>query len=424
MKTMEFPAQYRIQGWGISLLLHAAIVSLVLMAMANVNFIPKQEIFRWEVAVVETPAQPAPAASPSEPQPTPAPQPPAKTKASPPVDAQKPNVTRRIETKEVVESVRPQPAPPTPLERQVVERKPVEQVHPVKPADSTPVETAVPRPVETPQTYEQQRVVQERKAMEDKAVPLTTPPPQEVAAIHKQEPVAAAMPQEASPATKEVTTREVAAVESSQPIQKKIVEAEESSPTPTPAPIAQEKTAVESPPPVSREVARIQENQPVPSPPAVPRADISPPVETQASPPTPSGSTPAPQRNDTTSPVPTQPAEPVREQAPAGTAVAKAYPTPRADFGWLTQALWRRIEQLKRYPHKARMNRWEGTVVVRCVIRQDGYFAELTMEKSSGHNILDEDAIELLRKASPLSLKHELGRPELTIRIPISYKLE
>jgi protein TonB len=104
--------------------------------------------------------------------------------------------------------------------------------------------------------------------------------------------------------------------------------------------------------------------------------------------------------------------------------VAKAYPTPRADFGWLTQALWRKIEQLKRYPHKARLNHWEGTVVVRAVIRQDGYFSELTMETSSGHDVLDQDAIELLRKASPVTLKHELGRPELTIRIPINYKLE
>jgi protein TonB len=104
--------------------------------------------------------------------------------------------------------------------------------------------------------------------------------------------------------------------------------------------------------------------------------------------------------------------------------VAKAYPAPRADFGWLTQALLRRIEQLKRYPQKARLNRWEGTVVVRAIIREDGYFADLTMEKSSGHDVLDLDAIELLRKASPMTLKHELGRPQVTIRIPIRYKLE
>ncbi len=63
-------------------------------------------------------------------------------------------------------------------------------------------------------------------------------------------------------------------------------------------------------------------------------------------------------------------------------------------------------------------------MVVRAVIREDGYFAELTMETSSGHDVLDQDAIELLRKASPVTLKHELGRPELTIRIPINYKLE
>jgi protein TonB len=341
------------------------------------------------------------------------------------VDAPKPSVTRRLETKEVAESVHPQSSPPKPLERQVVERKPVEHTQPVKQADPTPVETAIPRPVDTPEAHERRQVVQERKAIEDKAVPLDTSTPQEVAAIQKQEPVVAAAPHDAPPVMKEMATKEVAAVESSAPIHKKVVEAEESSQAPvTPAPAAQAATAVESPAPVSREIARIQENQPVSSPPTVARADTSPTVETHTSPPAPSVSNPVPQLSDATAPAQNQAAEPAREQTPMETAVAKAYQTPRADFGWLTKALWRRIEQLKRYPHKARMNRWEGTVVVRCVIRQDGYFAELTMEKSSGHNVLDEDAIELLRKASPLSLKHELGRPELTIRIPISYKLE
>jgi protein TonB len=104
--------------------------------------------------------------------------------------------------------------------------------------------------------------------------------------------------------------------------------------------------------------------------------------------------------------------------------VAKAAPPTRLDFGWLTQALWRKVEQLKRYPHRARLNRWQGTVVVRAVIKQDGSFADLIMEKSSGHEVLDQDALELLWKASPLALKQELGRSEVTIRIPISYKLE
>lgn len=102
----------------------------------------------------------------------------------------------------------------------------------------------------------------------------------------------------------------------------------------------------------------------------------------------------------------------------------KASLSARPDFGWVAQALWQRLGQLKRYPYAARINRWEGTVVVRAVVKQDGDVADLVLEQSSGHEALDEDALELLRRVSPLPLQFELGRPELQIRVPITYKLE
>lgn len=97
--------------------------------------------------------------------------------------------------------------------------------------------------------------------------------------------------------------------------------------------------------------------------------------------------------------------------------------TVRPDYGWLTRALWQRIEELKRYPPRARMNRWQGTVVVRAVINEDGSFGNLVMEKSSGHEDLDQDALRLLEQAGPLPMQQALGKAHLTIRIPISYTL-
>ena len=97
--------------------------------------------------------------------------------------------------------------------------------------------------------------------------------------------------------------------------------------------------------------------------------------------------------------------------------------TARPDYGWLTQTLWQRIEELKRYPTRARMNRWQGTVVVRAVINEDGSFGALVMEKSSGHEDLDQDALRLLQQAGPLPMQQALGKAHLTIRIPISYTL-
>ena len=40
------------------------------------------------------------------------------------------------------------------------------------------------------------------------------------------------------------------------------------------------------------------------------------------------------------------------------------------------------------------------------------------------HGLLDQDAISVLRKASPLALKHPLGKEQITILVPIAYRLE
>ena len=94
------------------------------------------------------------------------------------------------------------------------------------------------------------------------------------------------------------------------------------------------------------------------------------------------------------------------------------------DYGWLRNALWRRIEELKRYPTEARINHWEGKVVVEVVIRDDGEVVGLKIAESSGRAILDQEALAVIRKASSLTLKHSLGRPSITLLVPISYKLE
>jgi len=110
---------------------------------------------------------------------------------------------------------------------------------------------------------------------------------------------------------------------------------------------------------------------------------------------------------------------------PAVTATpVKAIPPTKPDYGWLAEALWTRVEQLKRYPHLARMNRWEGRVVLRVVIKDDGQLLDLAVEESSGHTMLDNDAIEVLKKASPLTLKHPLGKPQVVVQVPISYQLQ
>lgn len=111
------------------------------------------------------------------------------------------------------------------------------------------------------------------------------------------------------------------------------------------------------------------------------------------------------------------------EQTVAHIIATKQFPATKADYGWLMQALLGRVNQLKNYPHLARLNHWEGKVVLRAVIKDDGQVLMVDVHESSGRAILDNDAIETLRRASPLKLEHPLGKPQVAILMPISYSL-
>jgi len=94
------------------------------------------------------------------------------------------------------------------------------------------------------------------------------------------------------------------------------------------------------------------------------------------------------------------------------------------DFGWLMQMLWGRVTELKHYPPEARMNRWEGRVVVRVVIDEQGRLLDASIATGSGHELLDHAALDVIRRSCPLSLPHALGRRQMVLRVPIQYRLD
>jgi protein TonB len=120
---------------------------------------------------------------------------------------------------------------------------------------------------------------------------------------------------------------------------------------------------------------------------------------------------------------PSQPAQPMSQPMGVQTMPVRSSPAPQRDYGWLAETLRDRIEELKRYPPMARMNNWQGKVVLKFVVTEDGTVESLEVVQSSGHAVLDEAAMETIRRASPLPLKHELGKPRVTFQFPISYTL-
>ncbi|MEW6543442.1 MAG: TonB family protein [Nitrospirota bacterium] len=115
---------------------------------------------------------------------------------------------------------------------------------------------------------------------------------------------------------------------------------------------------------------------------------------------------------------------PVIQEATVRALPVRPAPAAKADYGWLAQSLWDRVARIKRYPHQARARHLEGRVVVRAVIREDGHLGTVEVAESSGHTILDDDALEIIRRACPLKLRYPLGRPEVVVQVPIHYRLE
>jgi len=177
--------------------------------------------------------------------------------------------------------------------------------------------------------------------------------------------------------------------------------------------------------PVERSIAEIV--QPTSEPVAV--AALSEPVESRSAQqepvavaPAPPSSSEVPVAQEAFAPVSAQDgrvdAAPVQVTRAAGLS-AEA----KLDYQWLAESLWRRVAELKRYPNSARMNGQEGKVILKAVIRSDGYLADVSVQKSSGHSVLDAAAIESVKLACPLHMKRAIGKPQIVVSLPIVYSL-
>ena len=123
------------------------------------------------------------------------------------------------------------------------------------------------------------------------------------------------------------------------------------------------------------------------------------------------------------------PSEPSVQAASSAAQVAALAPVganspARADYGWLSEVILRRVEELKHYPAEARADHAEGKVVVKAVINEDGGVENVEVFQSSGSATLDKAAVDLMRRAAPFSLPHSLEKPRVTVKIPMNYRLD
>jgi protein TonB len=89
------------------------------------------------------------------------------------------------------------------------------------------------------------------------------------------------------------------------------------------------------------------------------------------------------------------------------------------------QSISRQIKRYQKYPERAQRLGWEGTAEILLRIAADGKVAGVTLSKSSGKSVLDEEALNMVRRATPLpAAPQDLRGRELTVTVPIVFKLQ
>ncbi|WP_109118922.1 energy transducer TonB [Azospirillum sp. TSO22-1] len=226
---------------------------------------------------------------------------------------------------------------------------------------------------------------------------------------------------------------ELAAPEEAPASEEPPVSADPPAPAPaeaTPAPLAESAaepaSAVEQPSAASAEVpmepvsveAIVSPSDAAPPPAVLPAealpaaALLRPPRKPRVAPPTAPQASPRP--SPTVSAMPAEPSRPSPEHPAASVIVSVDY----------AASVSSRLERLKTYPRQARLQRQEGTVLVRFRVDAEGQVVSCAIAGGSGYALLDEEACALVRRASPLpSPPGTSGQGSLELTVPVRFFL-
>jgi len=177
---------------------------------------------------------------------------------------------------------------------------------------------------------------------------------------------------------------------------------------------------------------------PKPEPPKLePRKPVAmpQPVRPLASPPPPTPlltATPeAPQRVD--QPVVQRPVEPPPPPPPApapAAAPAPIAPPPApaiddaaARAGYI-RGLSAAVAKQKRYPRLAQQRGWQGEVMLHVVVDASGRLLDVSVERSSGFEALDREALEMVRRAAPFPFANGMKKEDVSMSLPVVFRLE
>ena len=83
------------------------------------------------------------------------------------------------------------------------------------------------------------------------------------------------------------------------------------------------------------------------------------------------------------------------------------------------------LEQHKEYPRRAQARRQEGVVRLFIVVGQDGTVLNARIEQSAGHELLDQAALDMLKRAAPLPPPPDtIPGDRLEIMVPVHFYMK
>jgi protein TonB len=184
-------------------------------------------------------------------------------------------------------------------------------------------------------------------------------------------------------------------------------------PPPEPEPVVEEPPPPPEPPPV------VEPEVVLPKPPPEPP---KPKPEVKKEAPKPKPEKPKPPR-PVAQPVQQAPvaAPPAPAPAPVAAAPAPSAAPSRAVPTWQGRLL-SHLERHKRYPRAAQARRQEGVAQVRFVIDREGNVLSVQLDRSSGVSSLDEETVEMVRRASPLPAPpDEMAKDRIELVVPVQF---
>jgi protein TonB len=82
-------------------------------------------------------------------------------------------------------------------------------------------------------------------------------------------------------------------------------------------------------------------------------------------------------------------------------------------------------KRYKRYPVQAMERGWQGRVEIRVVIGTDGTIRRTLVKTSSNYQILDDQALDMVKRGKPLTqVPPALRGREFTVDVPVIFELQ